>query len=253
MPATLAGHPTAAAPPATIRVLPVPRSEPPTDQELEAAGVDSPPMTAPLLPIDLPSSSSARRRSAATSRPAPVGGAAKRGLATPAPAVTLTHPDAPGCPAGPGVHQGEAPAPLEPSPARLATRRLLATCLEVIGGFRPVVHLRPFCLPEAYVDIAKRLTAGSVASPGGQWRGHAYATWRTPVTGRATGAPPRAGRASQTGPGDRICVRRVQICETREDAAEVAVVLARREKVWAMAVRLERIHDRWLCTYLELL
>jgi hypothetical protein len=44
----------------------------------------------------------------------------------------------------------------------------------------------------------------------------------------------------------------VQICEAVEDVAEVAVVLARREQVWAMALRLERVRERWLCTHLEM-
>jgi len=138
-----------------------------------------------------------------------------------------------------------------PSPARVAIRRLLATCLEVIGGFRPASQLRPFCLPDRFDDIVERLT-GRMVGPPNRSRGFGLAGGaRTPVTGRITGAPPRTGRAHQTGPGDRVAIRRVQVCEAIDDVAEVAVVLARREQVWAMALRLEFHRGRWLCTHLE--
>jgi len=159
--------------------------------------------------------------------------------------VKPTPPTAPAAPVAPVGTAG-------PSPARLAIRRLLATCLEVIGGFRPASQLRPFCLPERFEDIVERLTGHMVGAPN-RSRGLARAGGaRTPVTGRITGAPARAGRAQQTGPGgDRVAIRRVLVCEAIDDVAEVAVVLGRREQVWAMALRLEFHRGRWLCTHLE--
>src|SRR5262245_41607244 len=44
-----------------IRVAPVPRSEPPTDDELGVAGLYAPPMTAMLLPLDLATGAQVRR------------------------------------------------------------------------------------------------------------------------------------------------------------------------------------------------
>ncbi len=129
---------------------------------------------------------------------------------------------------------------------RQATRRLLATCVEVVGGFRPVGQLRPFCQPERFDAIVNRL----LRPAGGSGRGHG-ATRASVVAGH--GGPPRAGRGARTGPGDRVMVRRVQICAVSDGVAELAVVMARREKVWAMAIRMELARGRWQCTHLEVL
>ena len=48
-------------------------------------------------------------------------------------------------------------------------------------------------------------------------------------------------------------VRHVQICEVGDSVVEVAVVLARREQIWAMALRLELHRGRWLCRCVEVL
>jgi hypothetical protein len=145
------------------------------------------------------------------------------------------------------------PLDVEPSPARLATRRFLATCVEVIGGFRPVAQLRSLCVPEQFADISERLGTHPATGPAWRSRGMAYLAARTHGPGRAALGPPRTGRVQQTGPGDRVFVRRVQICEAIDGVAEVAVVLARRDRVWAMALRMERRRGRWLCTHLEVL
>jgi hypothetical protein len=219
----------------TIRVRPVPRSEPPSDAELIAASLEAPPMTAPQLPLELPGTRTLRpkRRRTPPAETADL-------VAT---AVSEPHP----------VRLGPDPqAEVELSPARLATRRFLSMFLEVVGGFRPVTHLRPFCQPERFIDIADRLAAHPATGPA--WRRQAaQLTARTPVTGRVTGGPPRAGRANQTAPVDRVSVRRVQVCEAIDNVAEVAVVLARRDQVWAVALRLECHRGRWLCAHLDVL
>jgi hypothetical protein len=155
--------------------------------------------------------------------------------------------------------QRAVPVDVEPSPARLATRRFLATCVEVIGGFRPTAQLRPLCFPEQFAEITDRLRAHPATGPGWRSRGLAYAAASSGPSGArgsmaargGPAAPPRGGRANQTGPGDRVVVRRVQICEATDGVAEIAVVLARRDRVWAMAMRMERRRGRWLCTHLE--
>jgi hypothetical protein len=223
---TLAVHPTGS-PSAclpTIRVVPAPRSEPPSDDELLAAGIDGPTMGAPLLPFDLPGSTRRGERG----RPA-----------------LLRLPGT-----APAPVDGEAPLP---SPAKAATRLFLATCVEVIGGFRPMGQLRPLCVPQRYGDIATRLATHPATTPGSRTGTLAYLAGRTPITGRDTGAPPRTPRNHQTSPGDRTNVRRVQICDIGPGVAEVATVLCRREQVWAMALRFELHRDRWLCSLLEVI
>lgn len=132
---------------------------------------------------------------------------------------------------------------------RLAIRRLIATCVEVLGGYRPVTQLRSFCAPECFETIVQRLLGRPASQrPGPSWRqasGPAH-------TAMHRGAPPRTGRVHQPGPPDRVTVRRVQVCPVSEEVMEVVAVLCRRDKVWAMAVRLELFDDRWLCTHLEL-
>ena len=203
----------------SVRVGPAPRSEPPTDDELLAAGVHATPMTAPALPLVMPTQ---RRRTAAR-------------RVAPAAAARVEDPDPDPTPPG---------RPVGFTPARLATRRFLAVCVEVMGGFRPVAQLRALCLPERYDDIVKRLRAHT---PGAGATGHGPVARRAP-----TGSPPRPGRVGQSA-ADRVAVRRVQVCEAVDGVVEVAAVLARRDHVWAIALRLERRGDRWLCAHLEVI
>ena len=209
----------------TIRVVPVPRSEPPTDDELHAAGLEAPPADARLLPLDLPGPLSRAGR----------GRADQTGLAP-----EVVGPDTP-------------PVPV-PSPARAAARLFLATCVEVIGGFRPMAQLRPLCLPDRFTDIADTLSAHPATSPGGRVRPQTYRAYhQTPMLGRTTGAPPRVARGNQTAPSERAGIRRVQICDIGPAIAEVAAVLGRRDVVWAMALRFEHRRGRWLCTLIEVI
>jgi hypothetical protein len=181
------------------------------DDEFVALGLEAPPMTAPFLPLDLPTGARVRRHG---------GSGAER-------------PPVPSAGAG---HQSDGPRP----PLPVAVRRFVASCVEIIGGFRPAAHLRPFCAPAARDTVAERL----LGRPAMQRRPGARR--------RVDNAPPRAGRAHQSAPLDRVAVRRVHTCEVSDEVVEVAAVLCRRETVWAMAVRLELIDGRWLCTHLEL-
>jgi hypothetical protein len=123
-----------------------------------------------------------------------------------------------------------------------------------MGGYRPVTHLQALCLPDEFARIAQHLTGRTAMTPAGRSTAPAHLSARTPVLGRpGPGAPPRHGRAHQTGPVAQVVVRRVQLCEPREGVAEVAVVLGWRDKVWAAALRLEESGGRWLCTYLRTL
>ena len=262
-----------------VRVRPVPPLEPPFDDEWGPDdGRPSTPLSvrAPELPLDLPArargraprpspgavsagnptanapTASALSGNAAVASGAPGRVDSDRARATPAPALVA---------ASPATHARlrlTAPASLapdaaEPAPstldARRATRRFLAACLEVIGGYRPVSHLRPLCQPDRYPLVAERL--GGRRGNGQRNLGGA----RPQAIGGRTpsGSPPRAARGNSAAPGDRVGVLRVQLGEPQAGVAEVAVVLTRRERVWAMAFRLEERDGRWLCTHLEVL
>jgi hypothetical protein len=209
----------AALPP--VRVQPAPRLEPPADDELTPAPVDAAWLAA--------------GRSATAAAPASV-------------ALPLDLPTR-----APDSGRAVAPA-VQATPARLATQRFLGVCLEVLGGFRPVTHLRPLCSASQFAEVAKHLTGRTTATPAGRPLGAAHIEARTPVVGRhLTGAPPRGGRTQSTGPGERIRVRRVIVCEPGPGVAEASVVLGRHETVWAVALRLEEISSRWVCTYLRVL
>ncbi len=225
-----------------VRALPVPRSEPPTDEELDTTGAPAPAMTALLLPLDLATGARVRRRSRAPRvrrrfpdrGPRAIGGTDDSGAPGPRWGDGVARPsDPPGRPGAPGH-----PAP--ESDLRRATRLIIGACVEVVGGYRPLPQLRPFCVAEHYDAIVNRLVR-----PSGRANGRGQAATRSSIV------PGHGAPAVARGQPDRVHVRRVQICELRDGVAEIAVVMARREKVWAMALRLERVQGRWLCSHLE--
>jgi hypothetical protein len=265
MAATLLESNRTGPPAVAVRVVPVPRSEPPTDAELAESGVPAPPMMGLLLPLDLatgvqvqrgrrghsgPAGDRRLRSIGGTSRSAgPPGSSAPRwGDGDPHPVNPSGRPGVQGHPnssatAGPGVPVDCEPT--EPVDIRLATRRLVAACVEVVGGYRPLAQLRPFCLPERFDAIVNRLLR-----PAGRAIGRGQGATRASVVA-GPGVGPPVGRPGPAGPANRVGVRRVQICELSETVAEIAVVMERRDKVWAMAMRMERVRGKWLCCHLE--
>jgi hypothetical protein len=204
-------------PPPSISIRPVPALEPPTDDELARAGIVPPSPFSETLPISLPGSAGSRRRRGPTRSPR---------------AIAAVHA-VPRAAADPGAGHTAAGA----------AHRFLAACVEVLGGYRPPAHLRGLCAPEEFAAITLQLTGRHGAQLAG----------RSPLTPRpATGAPPLSPRAGQVGPGS-LAVRRVVVCEPRPGVAEVAVVLTRRDRSWAMALRLELRGQRWCCTHLRVI
>lgn len=171
------------------------------------------------------------------------GGTARFGTTTPVrvrPAPTMDPPydDEPG---QPGRREpADRPAmPGAPSPAPggqrrsaegyRATRRYLDRILEILGGFRPIGHLRALTDPGQFDRVAvelARLGGPSVIRPG-------------------------SGLVRVT--GERVRLRHLRICEVRDGAVEAAAVLGRGEQVRAMTLRVERHSDVWLCTHLQVL
>jgi hypothetical protein len=139
-----------------------------------------------------------------------------------------TRPDSP---PGPAAHGAPPAGASEESVG--AVRRFVRLCLEIFNGYRPAGHVRPLTSPseaanviEQVWSIRERVAAGSRSSPG---------------FNRRRGARLARGPAA-------VVVRRTQICEPRDGVAEAAVVLGASDRSVALAVRLERRRDRWLCT-----
>jgi hypothetical protein len=119
--------------------------------------------------------------------------------------------------------------------AKLAVRRFVAVCVEVINGYRPAAHLRRLSRPgEAAGIVAQALAAGRRASE-----------LRNAV--RTSRNSDRHGRGATP-----VAVLRLRLCEPRPGAVEAAVLLITGERTWALAVRLEQHHQSWAATTLRL-
>ncbi|BAL86100.1 hypothetical protein AMIS_8800 [Actinoplanes missouriensis 431] len=123
----------------TIHLRPLPRYEPPFDDEL-APQVWSPPRQQLALDWSTPAPPPAQ------SEGGPTGGAASRST---------------GQPAGPPA----AEVPGASGDAKLAVRRFVHLSVEVLNGFRPAGHLRRLSLPSHAADVVAAGLAGA------QWVG----------------------------------------------------------------------------------
>jgi hypothetical protein len=128
-----------------------------------------------------------------------------------------------------------APAPATPEPpvvagasgdARLAVRRFVRLCVEVLNGFRPAAHLRQLALPSHAADVVSQGLAGAR-------RAADLRRIRQPAARR----PP-------------VGVIKVRLCEPRAGAVEAAVTLVTGDRTWAMAFRLELHQQTWAATAL---
>lgn len=100
--------------------------------------------------------------------------------------------------------------------------RLAQAVLEVEAAERPVMQLGRWVAPEIYRRLDRRQQV------------------------RARQVDPRHPR-----PRHQEQVRSVHVCRPAPDVAEVTVVTAGGPRCRAMALRLERRRDRWLCTALD--
>lgn len=183
-----------------IRLRRAPRCDPPFDDEREPDTWSSPGQLAFNLARLMASS---RNRSTA-----------------PGPSGTTPAPPAEGHPGGVSAD------------ARLAVRRFISSCVEVLNGYRPAAHLRKLAQPkEAAAVVAHGVTAA-----------HRVAEAR-----RKSGAPARPRRPAP------VAVIKVSLCEPRPGAVEAAAVLMIGDRTWAMALRLELHDDAWLATVMRLL
>lgn len=102
--------------------------------------------------------------------------------------------------------------------ARLAVRRFLATCLEILNGYRPLGHVRPLVSPTEADTALAQLRTGLERLAG-------------------------QNRTARRAPAK---VRLVRVCEPRPGVVEAAVVLGGPGRTWALAFRLERHQGRWI-------
>ncbi len=220
----------------------MPQFDPPFDDEVAPEVWAS----AHQLALDWPQPATVRRPAPAQPAPStgvgppPTAGAtlaeaadAEPAGAEPAGAEAAGAEAAGGDPAGAGLAgAGLAGASVE---AKLAVRRFVAVCVEVINGYRPAAHLRRLSRPgEAAGIVAQALAAGRRA---GELR----------KAVRTSRAADRHGR----GPAP-VAVLRLRLCEPRPGVVEAAVLLVTGERTWALAVRLEQHHQTWTATTLRL-
>jgi len=180
-----------------IRIRPVPRCDPPFDDELEPQVW----ATAQQLALDFSPQ-------------------ARRALPAPAPPPAVEAPRA-------------SPVAGASGDARLAVRRFVRMCVEVLNGYRPAAHLRRFSVPAEAAAVVAQGVAGAR---------------RVAELRRA--AHPADRRARRPGP---VCVIGERLCEPRSGAVEAAVLLVTGERTWAMAVRLELHQQTWAATVLRLI
>ncbi|WP_433797419.1 Rv3235 family protein [Actinoplanes sp. CA-252034] len=125
------------------------------------------------------------------------------------------------------------PATMEPpvvagasGDAKLAVRRFVRLCVEVLNGFRPAAHLRRLALPSHAAEVVAQGLAG--ARRAADLRRTRQATARRPP----------------------VAVIKVVLCEPRAGAVEAAVTLVTGDRTWAMAFRLELHQQTWAATAL---
>ena len=118
--------------------------------------------------------------------------------------------------------------------ARLAVRRFVSACVEVLNGHRPAAHLRRLALPTEAARVVAQAVAGA----------HRVAELRRTDPRRPL---PRARRRPAP-----VAVLRVHLCGPSPGAIEASVVLVTGERTWALALRLEMHHETWVATALRL-
>jgi Family of unknown function (DUF6459) len=170
---------------------------------------------------------------------------------------------------GPEERSGEerlsGPAPAGPaggSPPRAGTGgqaayRYVGLCLEVLEGFRPAAHLRRLTSPAAFDAVLEQL-ARPAARTGHQSSAGPMPGGRTTAASAPAGstgrAAPTGGGRRAGGPGaERLRLRRLWVGEPSNGVVEAAAVVGRADRAWALALRLERREETWLCTDLQVI
>lgn len=201
-----------------VRRLPARRADPPYDDEVGGTGTGS------TAPVGLPASVGDAVVQGALALAFAVGSAGPLPRRVP-PARPVLHlvppwqpsPGREAAAAGPGTVRTELSCPASWS------GRFSQALVEVLAGDRPVAQLLRWTSTEVYADLQRRVLL-TVAPTAGQRR-------------------PGSGAAA---------VRRVHVDEPGTGVAEVAAVVRSGPRCRALALRLEGVNGRWVCTALEL-
>jgi hypothetical protein len=209
-----------------IRLRPAPAFEPPFDDEIE------PQVWATAHQLALDWGPPARQSGASVTGSLaahPGSGDSIPGTTPPVPGTSTPGTSTPGGPSASVVAGASAEA-------RLAVRRFVSVCVEVLNGYRPAAHLRQLSVP----GCAAVIVAQAIA-----------ATNRVADMRRASGRSSRGASRHGRRP-DPVAVRGLRLCEPTSGVVEAAVVLITAERTWAVALRLERHQQSWSATTLRL-
>jgi hypothetical protein len=180
----------------------------------------------------------------------------------------------------PGVAlAGIAAAGVVPAAAASA-QRYVRICVEVLNGFRPASHLRTLGGPVEFGTVVSQLSrrrngrghftqapdaamaaTGAAANPR---PGQTPATRRnasptaaapSPTTVGVVrhGAPATTARRNAPGAAQPFRLLRMRMSEPRDGVAEIVAVLSFAGSSLAMALRLERHGDQWLCALAQVI
>lgn len=118
--------------------------------------------------------------------------------------------------------------------AKLAVRRFLHLCVEVLNGYRPPAHLRRLALPMEAAEVVSQGLAGA----------QRIATLRK--AGRTVGRrPPRRMPP--------VAIACLKLCQPTACAVEAAAALVTAERTWGLALRMELHNGVWAATTLRLI
>lgn len=173
-------------------------------------------------------------------------------------------------------------------PAAASAQRYVRICLEVLNGFRPSSHLRVLGGPVEFSTVVSQLSrrrngrghftqqapdtaaTSATAAPANRRAGQPRATPRnagptaavssptsafSPTTDGVVryGAPASTARRNAPGAAQPFRLLRIRLSEPRDGVAEVVAVLAYAGMSLAMALRLERHGEQWLCTIAQVI
>jgi hypothetical protein len=152
--------------------------------------------------------------------------------------------------AEPPTPEDTASPPWPSGDAKLAVRRFVRMCVEVLNGYRPAAHLRCLALPRDAAAVVAQAVAGT--SRVADIR-HSQSSRRTPggrPVSQIVGSRQIMRRDRRPGP---VGVIRLRTCEPRPGAVEAAVLLVTGDRTWAMALRMELHAQTWCATTLRLI
>jgi Family of unknown function (DUF6459) len=165
-------------------------------------------------------------------------------------------------------------------PVAASAQRYVRICLEVLNGFRPASHLRTLAGPVEFSTVVSQLSRrrngrghftqtpdpaiAGTGAPANRRAAPSTATPRnagptaaasSPTTVNVVGwcAPTSTARRNAPGAAQPFRLLRMRLSEPRDGVAEIVAVLSYAGSSLAMALRLERHGDQWLCALVQVI